>query len=120
MHLIVKSHQDRWQCSLYCSQQLLCEPLCSGLTLELQNDQSSWAITGPLLQMCKLEVCILDWAVSAHRDKPVIRKALVELDGPVYGAYKKLRQRWATEDAYRCLHNSFLAVDNVCSRTQQR
>ena len=35
------------------------------------------------------------------RDKPVIRKALVELDGPVYGAYKELRQRWATEDAYR-------------------
>ena len=36
------------------------------------------------------------------RDKPVIRKALVELDGPVFGAYKELRQRWAAEDAYRC------------------
>ena len=35
------------------------------------------------------------------RDKPVIKKALVELNGPVYGAFKQLRQRWATEDAYR-------------------
>jgi len=90
------------------------------MTLELQDNHGRWPSTVHLRQMCKLEVCILDWAVSAYRDKPVIRKALVELDGPVYGAYKKLRQRWATEDAYRCLYNSFLAVRNVCSGTQQQ
>jgi pyrophosphate--fructose-6-phosphate 1-phosphotransferase len=35
------------------------------------------------------------------KEKPVIRKALVELEGPVFAAFKEARQRWAREDAYR-------------------
>ena len=52
-----------------------------------------------------LEADIQSWhgphMLCVRRDKPVIKKALVELEGPVYCAYKKLRQRWAIEDAYR-------------------
>jgi hypothetical protein len=36
------------------------------------------------------------------RDKPVIKKALVELDGPVFNVYQQLRKKWALEDCYRC------------------
>jgi pyrophosphate--fructose-6-phosphate 1-phosphotransferase len=32
--------------------------------------------------------------------KPVIRKALVDLDGPVFAAFAAHRDRWATADAY--------------------
>lgn len=36
------------------------------------------------------------------KDKPVIRKALVDLDGPVFGALAANRAAWAIKDAYRC------------------
>lgn len=32
--------------------------------------------------------------------KPVIKKALVELDGPVFKALEKNREKWATQDCY--------------------
>ena len=34
------------------------------------------------------------------KDKPVITKALVELDGPMFQAYISVRDRWATLDCY--------------------
>lgn len=46
---------------------------------------------------CNLTACVL----LSGRDKPVIKKALVELDGPVFGAYKQMRDKWALEDSYR-------------------
>ena len=33
-------------------------------------------------------------------DKPVIRKALVELDGPVFAELVKYREEWAMNDEY--------------------
>ncbi|CAL5223693.1 g6246 [Coccomyxa viridis] len=70
--------------------------------------------TGLMATASCLDRACADWTVGGYplvdmmcierrrgKDKPVIRKALVELDGPVFGAYKELRQRWATEDAYR-------------------
>ena len=43
-------------------------------------------------------------ALSSRRsgaDKPVIRKALVELDGPCMRAFRSLRDHWAIHDCYR-------------------
>jgi len=35
------------------------------------------------------------------KDKPVITKALVELDGPMFKCYEKLRNKWALLDCYQ-------------------
>jgi len=35
------------------------------------------------------------------KDKPVITKALVELDGPMFKAYDQLRRKWAVLDCYQ-------------------
>ena len=35
------------------------------------------------------------------KDKPVIKKALVDLEGPVFREFVKRRAAWAAEDAYR-------------------
>ena len=37
----------------------------------------------------------------AGKDKPVITKALTELDGPNFKAYEAVRDKWALLDAYR-------------------
>ena len=36
----------------------------------------------------------------AGKDKPVIKKALVELDGPMFKAYEAVRDKWAYIDCY--------------------
>lgn len=36
------------------------------------------------------------------KDKPVVKKALVDLEGPVFREFAKKRSAWALEDAYRC------------------
>ena len=38
---------------------------------------------------------------SWRRDKPVIRKALVDLEGPAFAALTQHRAQWALEDAFR-------------------
>lgn len=35
------------------------------------------------------------------RDKPVVRKAMVDLSGPVFKHFAAHRERWALEDCYR-------------------
>ena len=40
----------------------------------------------------------LEWSC---RDKPVIRKALVELDGPAFKAFAAEREEWSRVDCYR-------------------
>lgn len=35
------------------------------------------------------------------KDKPVVKKALVDLDGPVFHEFARRRASWALEDAYR-------------------
>ncbi|CAK0740350.1 hypothetical protein CVIRNUC_001244 [Coccomyxa viridis] len=61
----------------------------------LDKPCADWSVGGyPLIDMMCIER-------RRGKDKPVIKKALVELNGPVYGAFEQLRQRWAAEDAYR-------------------
>jgi diphosphate-dependent phosphofructokinase len=61
---------------------------------ELQGPVENWVPVGiPLTSMMNLE--------RRHgKDKPVIRKALVELNGNPFKTYAKHRQAWAVADAY--------------------
>jgi len=61
---------------------------------ELHLAAESWVPMGiPLTSMMNME--------KRHgKDKPVIRKALVELDGAPFKTYTKYRTTWAIEDAY--------------------
>ena len=55
---------------------------------------SQWIAGGvPLTMMMNME--------RRHGSmKPVIKKALVELDGPVFKEFEKHRQKWAINDCY--------------------
>jgi len=61
---------------------------------ELHLPAEQWVPMGiPLTSMMNME--------KRHgKDKPVIKKALVELDGAPYKTYTKYRATWAKEDAY--------------------
>lgn len=37
------------------------------------------------------------------KDVPVIKKALTELDGELFQLFKAERERWATEDCFKCI-----------------
>ena len=58
------------------------------------KDPSNWTASGcPLPTMMHLE--------RRHgKDKPVIEKALVELDGGMFKAYEAVRDKWAYLDCY--------------------
>ncbi len=67
--------------------------ICSvqDLTLPVED----WKISGvPLISMIHLEQ-------RKGKMKPVIEKALVELEGPVFAAFSDRRERWKAENAYR-------------------
>lgn len=71
---------------------------CTGLIASVQGlilPASQWQCGGvPLTQMMNLE--------RRHgKDKPVIRKALVELDAAPFLAFEHLREGWKYTDAYR-------------------
>ena len=59
------------------------------------RDYKNWIAAG----------CALPTMMNVERrkgkDVPVIKKALVELDGPIFQAYKAVRKDWAVLDAYR-------------------
>jgi len=58
------------------------------------KNPSNWVAAGcPLPTMMHLER-------RAGKDKPVIEKALVELDGGMFKAYEAVRDKWAYLDAY--------------------
>ena len=58
------------------------------------KDPSNWIAAGcPLPTMMHLER-------RAGKDKPVIEKALVELDGGMFKAYEAVREKWAYLDCY--------------------
>eukprot|EP00611_Tribonema_gayanum_P020227 TRINITY_DN3650_c0_g1_i4.p1 TRINITY_DN3650_c0_g1~~TRINITY_DN3650_c0_g1_i4.p1 ORF type:complete len:389 (+),score=166.70 TRINITY_DN3650_c0_g1_i4:1285-2451(+) len=70
----------------------------TALMASIQNVQApieEWTIGGvPITMMCHME----------HRhgkDKPVIKKALVDLEGAPFKAFAKRRARWAQTDVYR-------------------
>ncbi len=74
--------------------------ILSGLTGYLSSVKnltapaSEWLAGGvPLTMMMNME--------KRHgKMKPVIQKALVELDGPVFKAFEAKREKWANEDCY--------------------
>lgn len=75
----------------------------TGLMATLSNlsaPAKQWGVGGtPLPSMMAIE----------HRkgkEKPVIRKALVELDGAPFKVFKAKRQEWAIQDAFRCVPNA--------------
>ncbi len=47
---------------------------------------------------------VADTGWAPRRDKPVVRKAMVDLNGPVFKHFAALRERWALEDCYRWAH----------------
>ena len=58
-------------------------------------DASQWVAAGcPLPAMMGIER-------RKGKDKPVITKALVELDGPMFKCYEALRNKWALLDCYQ-------------------
>ncbi|CAL8463411.1 g2945 [Coccomyxa elongata] len=61
----------------------------------LDKPCAEWKVGGyPLIDMMCIER-------RRGKDKPVIRKALVELEGPVFTAFKQMRSKWAQEDCFR-------------------
>lgn len=59
------------------------------------KNPSNWQAAGcPLPTMMHLER-------RAGKDKPVIEKALVELDGGMFKAYEAVRDKWAYLDCYQ-------------------
>lgn len=62
----------------------------------LDKNVSNWAAGGtPITMMMNLER-------RNGEMKPVIKKALVELDGPVFKEFGKVREDWAMNDKYLC------------------
>lgn len=60
-----------------------------------EKDPSKWIAAGcPLPTMMHLER-------RKGKDVPVIKKALVDLDGPIFKAYVAIRDKWALLDCYR-------------------
>ena len=58
------------------------------------KNPANWEAAGcPLPTMMHIER-------RAGKDKPVIKKALVELDGPMFKAYEAVRDKWAYIDCY--------------------
>lgn len=62
----------------------------------LTRPVEEWEIAGvPIFTMLHLEK-------REGKDKPVIQKALVNLEGPVFQTFKRMRSQWIEEDCYLC------------------
>ena len=67
----------------------------SCITNLTDKNPANWHAAGtPLPTMMHLER-------RAGKDKPVIKKALVELDGGMFKAYEAVRDKWAYLDCYQ-------------------
>jgi diphosphate-dependent phosphofructokinase len=76
---------------------LLAENKCTGYMSSVRNlkdDAKNWIPGGiPMTQMMNIE--------PRHgKDKPVIKKALVELDGAPFKTYAAIRDKWAINTSY--------------------
>ena len=61
----------------------------------LHLEPEHWEASGyPLVTMMDVEV-------RKGKEVPVIKKALTELDGPLFAVYKKYRTVWDLEDCYQ-------------------
>lgn len=62
---------------------------------QLNKTVEDWEISGvPLVSMMTMEV-------RGGKEKPVVKKALVELDGKPFSLFKQQRQAWMLNDDYR-------------------
>ena len=62
---------------------------------ELKKPVQDWKVGGePLTSMMNVEV-------RHGKTKPVIQKALVDLSSNAFQTFKKIREKWNTEDLYR-------------------
>ena len=60
----------------------------------LENEPEDWLAGGyPLVTMMNIEV-------RKGKKKPVIKKALVELEGPLFKLYESKREEWALGDFF--------------------
>lgn len=60
-----------------------------------ERDYNKWVAAGcPLPTMMNIER-------RKGKEVPVIKKALVDLDGPIFAAYAAVRDKWAIYDNYR-------------------
>ena len=60
-----------------------------------ERDYNKWIAAGcPLPTMMHVER-------RKGKEVPVIKKALVELEGPIFKAYESIREKWALLDCYR-------------------
>lgn len=60
-----------------------------------ERDYNKWAAAGcPLPTMMNVER-------RKGKDVPVIKKALVDLEGPIFQAYAAVRDKWAILDCFR-------------------
>ena len=67
--------------------------MASVQNLHLQTDE--WTIKGlPITSMLNMEE-------RKGKNKPVIKKALVDLKGPVFAQFEEYRAQWELEDHYR-------------------
>lgn len=63
----------------------------------LAEEPENWQPGGyPLVTMMNVEL-------RHGKSKPVIKKALVELEGPLFQIFAQERKKWALEDWYRSL-----------------
>lgn len=61
----------------------------------LTQDKEQWEALGvPIVQMLHIEM-------RKNKSQAVIKKNLVDLNGPVFAAFKKERERWRVSDCYR-------------------
>jgi len=58
-------------------------------------DPNNWISSG-----CPLPI-MMHTERRKGKDVPVIKKALVDLDGPIFGAFKEVRDKWALLDCYQ-------------------
>eukprot|EP00968_Pinguiococcus_pyrenoidosus_P025934 scaffold7039_cov255-Pinguiococcus_pyrenoidosus.AAC.18 len=54
---------------------------------------------------------LMNMELRHGKDKPVIKKALVELDGKPFETFAELREKWALNDVYRCVGPTQFARD---------
>lgn len=87
-----------YTCALGHAAGALVEAGATGLMATIGNlaaPAAQWTVGGtPLTGMMCIER-------RKGKDKPVVRKALVDLEGPVFREFVKKRAAWALQDAYR-------------------
>ena len=77
----------------------------------LSGPKSEWQACGvPLTSMMNLEI-------RNGKEKPVIRKGLVDLNSKAFAAFQKARDNWAENDCYRfCGPIQYFGNETICDK----